>query len=222
MTFLKFHKLTSFALAIGATALLGACGNNNKNGATDATPVPSSTPTSSKGTIAADWTYTGSEAPSRVKILLVDAASNGLTCTTMPFAPAAGVLQTLPNLPANGAANFTQVAPGTKYIVLAIGETASGARVAAACRDQVNVIAGQTTDVSLLDEIVVVTDDQARETAQLIARHQGLLVGISSGAAAFGCLQVTHQLPAGATVVTIFPDTGERYLSLGGSEEDAA
>lgn len=150
MTFLKFHKLTSFALAIGATALLGGCGNNNKNGATDATPVPSSTPTSSKGTIAADWTYTGSEAPSRVKILLVDAASNGLTCTTMPFAPAAGVLQTLPNLPANGAANFTQVAPGTKYIVLAIGETASGARVAAACHDQVNVIAGQITDVSLI------------------------------------------------------------------------
>ena len=79
-----------------------------------------------------------------------------------------------------------------------------------------------TTDVSLIDQVVVVTDEQARETARLLARHHGLLVGISSGAAACGCSQVTQQLPAGATVVTIFPDTGERYLSLSASEEDAA
>jgi cysteine synthase A len=78
-----------------------------------------------------------------------------------------------------------------------------------------------TTDVSLIDEVVVVTDEQARETARLLARHHGLLVGISSGAAAWGCRQVTHQVPVGATVVTIFPDTGERYLSLSGSEDMA-
>jgi len=79
-----------------------------------------------------------------------------------------------------------------------------------------------TTDVALIDEVIVVTDEQARETARLLARHHGLLVGVSSGAAAWACRRVTHQLSVGATVVTIFPDTGERYLSLSGGEEDAA
>jgi cysteine synthase A len=79
-----------------------------------------------------------------------------------------------------------------------------------------------TTDVSLIDEVIVVSDDDAAGTARQLARHQGLLVGISSGAAAHGCRQLTHRMPAGATVVTILPDTGERYLSLREDEERAA
>ena len=79
-----------------------------------------------------------------------------------------------------------------------------------------------TTDVSLIDEVIVVSDQDATHTARELARHQGLLVGISSGAAAHGCRQLTHRMPAGATVVTILPDTGERYLSLREDEEVAA
>ncbi len=79
-----------------------------------------------------------------------------------------------------------------------------------------------TTDASLIDEIVVVCDDDAASTARLLARSQGLLVGISSGAATHGCVQVANRLPAGATVVTILPDTGERYLSIDDDEEAAA
>lgn len=79
-----------------------------------------------------------------------------------------------------------------------------------------------TTDVSLIDEVLVVSDAEAADTAAQLARQQGLLVGISSGAAAHGCRQLTHRLPAGMTVVTILPDTGERYLSLHDDEEVAA
>jgi cysteine synthase A len=71
-----------------------------------------------------------------------------------------------------------------------------------------------TTDVSCIDEVVVVGDDDALSTARLLARSSGLLVGISSGAAAAGCREVAQRLRPGATVVAILPDTGERYLSM--------
>lgn len=76
-----------------------------------------------------------------------------------------------------------------------------------------------TTDVSLIDEVVVVGDEDAVAGARLVARRQGLLVGISSGAAIHASRQVARRLPAGATVVTVLPDGGERYLSLGDDEE---
>lgn len=79
-----------------------------------------------------------------------------------------------------------------------------------------------TTDVSLIDEVIVVSDADAADAAAQLARQRGLLVGISSGAAAHGCRQLTHRMPAGTTVVTIFPDSGERYLSLRDDEEVAA
>jgi cysteine synthase A len=71
-----------------------------------------------------------------------------------------------------------------------------------------------TTDVSCIDEIVVVSDNDAASTARLLARSSGLLVGISSGAAAHACQQVAKRLRPGATVVAVLPDAGERYLSL--------
>lgn len=66
----------------------------------------------------------------------------------------------------------------------------------------------------VIDEIITVSNEDARETARVLAKKEGLLVGISSGAACWGSFQVARGLGAGKTVVTIFPDTGERYLSL--------
>jgi cysteine synthase A len=71
-----------------------------------------------------------------------------------------------------------------------------------------------TTDAGCIDEVLTVSDDDARSAARLLARTAGLLVGISSGAAAHACRTLaTRPAHAGQTVVTVFPDTGERYLS---------
>jgi cysteine synthase A len=66
----------------------------------------------------------------------------------------------------------------------------------------------------VIDEIVAVTDEHAYETARAIAEREGLLVGISSGANVWAAVQVAGRLPAGASVVTVLCDTGERYLSM--------
>jgi len=68
--------------------------------------------------------------------------------------------------------------------------------------------------MELIDEIIRVKDDDAIETARQLARKEGLLVGISSGAATFAALEVARRGDsAGKLLVTILPDTGERYLS---------
>ncbi|MFH0172696.1 PLP-dependent cysteine synthase family protein [Streptomyces cacaoi] len=79
------------------------------------------------------------------------------------------------------------------------------------------------TDVSVIDEVIVVEDEDAAATTRAIAAATGLLVGVSSGAAAYGCLELArrHDL-AGATVVTVFPDTGERYLSWWPEAQEAS
>lgn len=67
---------------------------------------------------------------------------------------------------------------------------------------------------SVIDEIIPVTNDQAFETSRQLARTEGLLVGISSGAAAYAALQVARRAEnKGKKIVVILPDTGERYLS---------
>jgi len=72
----------------------------------------------------------------------------------------------------------------------------------------------QVLNVALLDEIIKVTGDHAIETARCLAREEGLLVGISSGAAAYAARELAErEQNRGLTVVVIFPDTGERYLS---------
>jgi cysteine synthase A len=69
-------------------------------------------------------------------------------------------------------------------------------------------------DRSLIDRIEPVEDEEAYEAAKILSRRQGLLVGISSGAAFCASLKVAGELGAGKKVVTIFPDKGERYFSI--------
>jgi cysteine synthase A len=77
--------------------------------------------------------------------------------------------------------------------------------------------AGFVPDVlqtSLIDEIITVTDDDAVQMARRLASEEGLLVGISSGAAAWAAAQLAARPDyAGKTIVVIFPSAGERYLS---------
>lgn len=74
----------------------------------------------------------------------------------------------------------------------------------------------ETLDTQIYDEIVKVPNEAAFETANSIAKTEGILVGISSGASLWAALQLAqHPENAGKTIVAIFPDTGERYLSTG-------
>ncbi|SFR25677.1 cysteine synthase A [Lentzea waywayandensis] len=77
-----------------------------------------------------------------------------------------------------------------------------------------------TTDVALIDEVLTVSNEDAYRTARELARTAGLLVGVSSGAAAHAC-RVLSARPeyAGKNLVTVFPDTGERYLSWFNQED---
>jgi cysteine synthase A len=67
----------------------------------------------------------------------------------------------------------------------------------------------------IYDEIVQVTNDDAKEMTGRLAREEGLLVGISSGAACWAAVQIAERLGKGKRVVTVFPDNGERYVSTG-------
>ena len=65
-----------------------------------------------------------------------------------------------------------------------------------------------------LDEILTVTEDQAYEAARMLGRNEGLLVGISSGAALHAAMTLARRPEnRGKTIVTLLPDTGDRYLS---------
>jgi len=69
-------------------------------------------------------------------------------------------------------------------------------------------------DQGVIDSILQVSDDQANEMALRLAREEGLLVGISSGANVVAASQIAAALGPGKTVVTVLPDTGERYLDF--------
>lgn len=72
----------------------------------------------------------------------------------------------------------------------------------------------EALDRSLIDEIIRVTDAEAAAAARGLAREEGLLCGISSGAAVHGAVEVARRVGRGGRVVTVLPDTGERYLSM--------
>ena len=77
--------------------------------------------------------------------------------------------------------------------------------------------AGFVPDVlntEIYDEVIAVSDDDAFKTGKLIGRSEGVLVGISSGAAAFAAIELAKRPEnAGKTIAVLLPDTGDRYLS---------
>ena len=68
-------------------------------------------------------------------------------------------------------------------------------------------------DTEIYNEIIQVTNDQSYETARQAAREEGILGGVSSGAAIYAALQVAKRLGKGKKVLAIIPSNGERYLS---------
>jgi len=71
----------------------------------------------------------------------------------------------------------------------------------------------KTFDPSVCDEVMMVMDDDAFDTVKALAAQEGVLAGSSGGAAVFASLKVAKKLGAGKRVVTIVPDSAERYLS---------
>lgn len=75
----------------------------------------------------------------------------------------------------------------------------------------------ETLDREIIDEIYLVGEDEAFETCRKLARTEGVLVGISSGAAIYGAMQVAKRKEnTGKVIVCILADTGQRYLSVEG------
>jgi cysteine synthase A len=80
----------------------------------------------------------------------------------------------------------------------------------------------QVLDMTLVDEVIKVTHEDAGAIARRLAREEGILVGISCGAAAWAALEVARRKEnAGKLVVVVLPDTGERYLSTWLFEEES-
>ena len=72
----------------------------------------------------------------------------------------------------------------------------------------------EVLDVKVLDRVITVTTEQAYEAARQLAKKEGILVGISSGAALYAALQLTKDAAyQDKTIVALLPDTGDRYLS---------
>lgn len=74
----------------------------------------------------------------------------------------------------------------------------------------------EVLNTRIIDEVIQVSNDEAKMTAARLAREEGILCGISSGAAVFAALQVgARKENKGKLIVAVLPDTGERYLSTG-------
>ncbi|PTF99099.1 cysteine synthase A [Staphylococcus chromogenes] len=71
----------------------------------------------------------------------------------------------------------------------------------------------ETLDTEIYDEVITVGNETAMETSRCVAKEEGILGGISSGAAIYAAIQKAKELGKGKTVVTVLPSNGERYLS---------
>ena len=69
-------------------------------------------------------------------------------------------------------------------------------------------------DITLVDQVIKVTDDEAFEMSRKLAKNEGILAGSSSGAALAAAVKLSEQIGSG-NIVTVFPDRGDRYLSKG-------
>jgi len=79
--------------------------------------------------------------------------------------------------------------------------------------DFIPKLTGDAVDMGLIDRILTVSGADALHWSKQLAQHEGIFVGITSGATFAGALQVCKDAPKGATVLCMLPDTGERYLS---------
>ena len=77
-----------------------------------------------------------------------------------------------------------------------------------------NDFIADTMDITLVDKVIKVTDDEAFEMSRLLARNEGILAGSSSGAALAASMKLAEEIGSG-NIVTVFPDRGDRYLSKG-------
>ncbi len=77
-----------------------------------------------------------------------------------------------------------------------------------------NDFIADTMDVSLIDKVIKITDDNAFTTARLLAKKEGILAGSSSGAALYAALKLADEIDEG-NIVAILPDRGDRYISKG-------
>jgi len=68
---------------------------------------------------------------------------------------------------------------------------------------------------AVIDRVIQVRQEDAEKTCRRLAKEEGLLTGVSSGAAAFAALQIAGELGRGKSVVVLLPDSGERYMSTG-------
>jgi len=78
--------------------------------------------------------------------------------------------------------------------------------------------AGFTPDIydsSVIDEIIQITDEEAFDIAKRLAKEEGILVGISTGANVAAAIKIAKKLGKGKKVVTVAPDGGEKYISMG-------
>lgn len=77
-----------------------------------------------------------------------------------------------------------------------------------------NDFIADTMDITLVDDVIKITDDEAFDTSRQLALKEGILAGSSSGAALAATLKLASRITAG-NIVTVFPDRGDRYLSKG-------
>ena len=79
--------------------------------------------------------------------------------------------------------------------------------------DFIPLVLEKGMDLKLMDEYIAIPDGAAVETAQALARKEGILTGISGGATMWAAIETAKKAPEGSVIVCMLPDTGERYLS---------